>query len=99
MFQRLHKEEDTVSISIDGVEVDVPAGISVAAAMLLAGPAPYRQTAVKQTPRAPWCMMGVCFDCLIEIDDVANQQGCMVTVADGMQLRRADGKRAMESGS
>ncbi|HAT34886.1 MAG TPA: hypothetical protein DCS82_04155 [Rhodospirillaceae bacterium] len=96
MFQRLHSADDTVSISIDGEQVSVPAGITVAAAMLLAGPEPYRQTAVKQTPRAPYCMMGVCFDCLIEIDGVPNQQGCMVTVSEGMNLRRAAGRRAME---
>jgi hypothetical protein len=38
--------------------------------------------------------MGVCFDCLAEIDGVANRQTCMVTVAPGMTIRRQHGKRA-----
>ncbi len=93
MFRTLHKSAKTVSVSIDGQTVSVPAGISVAAAMLLEGPKPYRKTAVKQTARAPFCMMGVCFDCLIEIDGEPNRQGCMVTVSDGMDIRRSLGKR------
>jgi predicted molibdopterin-dependent oxidoreductase YjgC len=93
MFRKLHKSDETVSLSIDGNEVIVTAGISVAAAMLLDGPAPYRLTAIKQTPRAPYCMMGGCFDCLIEIDGQPNQQGCMVMVVDGMVIRRGQGKR------
>jgi predicted molibdopterin-dependent oxidoreductase YjgC len=36
-------------------------------------------------------MMGVCFDCLMEIDGVANQQACLVTVAEGMRINRQPG--------
>jgi D-hydroxyproline dehydrogenase subunit gamma len=93
MFRRLHKSENTVSVSIDGKPVSVPVGLSVAAAVLMEGPEPYRKTAVKETARAPYCMMGICFDCLIEIDGEPNQQGCMITVSDGMDIRRGLGKR------
>ena len=41
-------------------------------------------------------MMGVCFDCLMEIDGVPNQQACMVPVAEGMAIRRQDGARGVE---
>jgi predicted molibdopterin-dependent oxidoreductase YjgC len=33
-------------------------------------------------------MMGVCFECLVEIDGQTNQQGCLVRVRDGMRIRR-----------
>ena len=33
-------------------------------------------------------MMGVCFDCLAEIDGVANRQSCMIEVRPGMRIRR-----------
>ena len=39
-------------------------------------------------PRAPWCMMGVCFECLVEIDGAAGRQACMIEVRDGMRIRR-----------
>jgi len=37
--------------------------------------------------------MGVCFDCLAEIDDVPNRQSCMVEVRDGMRICRQVGAR------
>ena len=44
-------------------------------------------------PRLPWCMMGACFDCLAEIDGVANRQACMVPVAPGMRIAVQRGAR------
>jgi predicted molibdopterin-dependent oxidoreductase YjgC len=38
-------------------------------------------------------MMGVCFDCLVTIDGVGSRQGCLVPVADGMQIEIRKGKR------
>ena len=47
-----------------------------------------RQTPVTGSDRAPFCMMGACFDCLMEIDGVPNRQACLVEVREGMQVRR-----------
>jgi sarcosine oxidase subunit alpha len=35
----------------------------------------------------------VCFDCLVTIDGVGNSQGCLVPVAEGMQVEIQKGKR------
>ena len=35
--------------------------------------------------------MGVCFECLVEIDGVPNQQACLVPVSEGMSVRRQEG--------
>jgi len=40
-------------------------------------------------------MMGVCFDCLMELDGEPNVQACMVTVRPGMVIRRQEGVRAL----
>ena len=66
----------------------IPAGISVAAALLVSGVREFRSSVVSRSPRAPYCMMGVCFECPLEIDGVRARQSCMVTVRDGMQVRR-----------
>jgi len=79
----------SVTLTIDGRPLTVPAGASVAAALLLAAAVPSRSSAVRHTPRAPYCMMGVCFECLVEIDGVPDRQACMIAVAEGMQVRRA----------
>ena len=78
----------SVSVSVDGKPVTVPAGASVAAALLLADAIPTRASPVSRSPRAPYCMMGVCFECLVEIDGIADRQGCMIAAAEGMSIRR-----------
>ena len=75
-----------VGILVDGVRVEARAGDSVAAAMLAAGHVTCRRTPVSGSPRAPYCLMGVCFDCLVTIDGIGNRQGCMTQVRDGMQV-------------
>ena len=88
MFKSLAEMPGKIEIYLDGQPVVVPAGISVAAAMLLLEVLPTRQTAVSGSPRAPFCMMGVCFECLLEIDDRPNQRACQFEVQNGMRVRR-----------
>ena len=83
-----------VPVTVEGREIALPEGASAAAAVLLAGIPSIRETGVSGALRAPYCLMGVCFDCLAEIDGVPNRQSCMVTVAPGMIIRRQHGKRA-----
>ena len=51
-----------------------------------------RTTPVSGAPRAPYCLMGVCFECLVTIDGVGNRQGCMVAVRDGMRIETRKGQ-------
>lgn len=83
----------TVEVLVDGQRLAVPEGASAAAALLLSGLAASRETPVSGAPRLPYCMMGVCFDCLAEIDGVANRQACMVTVRAGMMIMPQRGAR------
>jgi len=94
LFKPLARRDGaTVRIVIDGTPFDVPAGVNVAAAMLAAGVTVCRTTPVSGASRAPYCLMGVCFDCLVDIDGVPNRQGCMTLVRDGMQVQRMHGAR------
>ena len=87
----------TVRIRFEGSELEVPADASVAAALLAAGITRLRTTPVGAAPRAPYCMMGACFDCLVEIDGEANRQACMMPVREGMQVRTQRGARSLDS--
>jgi len=82
---------DTVTLRIEDREYAVPAGISVAAAVLLCGVDKVRITPVTGSPRLPYCMMGICFDCLMRIDGVPNQQACQVEVAENMTIEYQQG--------
>lgn len=35
-------------------------------------------------------MMGVCFECLLEIDGIPNRQGCLIPLRAGMDIRTQD---------
>ena len=85
----------TIAVEVEGRTVCVPVGASAAAAVLIAGLRAIRETPAGGAPRGPYCLMGVCFDCLAEIDGVPNRQSCMVTVKAGMRIRRQRGRRAV----
>ncbi|MGE0257934.1 MAG: 2Fe-2S iron-sulfur cluster-binding protein [Alphaproteobacteria bacterium] len=87
---------EQISVEVEDRAVRVPRGASAAAAVLLAGLRSIRDTGVGGGERAPYCMMGVCFDCLAEIDGVPNRQSCMVAVQPGMRIRRQRGRRLLD---
>lgn len=96
MFRRLPDDgHRSVTIHIDGQCISARAGDTVAAALMAAGRDHCRTTPVSGAPRAPYCMMGVCFDCLVTIDGVGNRQACLVTVREGMAVETQEGKREM----
>lgn len=79
-------EAGTVCIAVDGVTHRVDEGISVAAALLEIGCGTVRTHPVNQERRAPYCMMGVCFECLVVTGDGMQQRACMLRVAEGLQV-------------
>jgi len=89
MFRlRPDSTQPTVAVTVEGHVVMMPAGASAAAAVLAAGFDSIGETAVNGDERAPYCMMGVCFGCLAEIDGVPNRQSCMIEVRPGMRISR-----------
>ena len=95
--QRPDGRAATIAVEVEGRSVLVPEGASAAAAVLVAGLPSLRDTPVGGNPRAPYCLMGVCFDCLAEIDGVPNRQSCMIRAQPGMRIRRQRGARALST--
>ena len=93
MFKRLGEVGAAVAITVDGKAVRARVGDTVAVALLAAGIDHCRTTPVTGAPRAPYCLMGVCFDCLVTVDGVGSRQGCLVPVRDGMTVETQHGKR------
>ncbi|HRK19426.1 MAG TPA: (2Fe-2S)-binding protein [Hyphomicrobiaceae bacterium] len=98
MFKRLRENPvEAVTITVDGSALKARAGDTVAAALLAHGVSHVRTTPVSGAPRAPYCLMGVCFDCLVTIDGVGNRQACLEPVRDGMRVETQHGKRKIGS--
>jgi aerobic-type carbon monoxide dehydrogenase small subunit (CoxS/CutS family) len=80
----------SVTISADGRSVRVPAGVTVAAALLDLGVTALRRS-VGGEPRGPLCGMGTCYECRVTIDGVAHRRACLVLVTEGMHVTTAAG--------
>jgi predicted molibdopterin-dependent oxidoreductase YjgC len=96
MFQKLHDTRGggTLTLEIDGKPVAAEPGESVAAVLMRQADPWSRLTPVSQSRRAPYCMMGVCFECLAEVDGVQSVQTCLKPVCDGMRVvRQRTGRR------
>jgi len=96
MFERLPEAGGgTITIAVDGIAVTARAGDTVAAALLAAGFLSSRTSPVSGAPRGPYCMMGVCFDCLATIDGIGSRQSCLVLVREGMRIETQRGGRVV----
>jgi predicted molibdopterin-dependent oxidoreductase YjgC len=93
MFRRTEGTDCT--ISWDGRDVPARAGESLAAALLAAGVLSFRETPVSGSARGPLCLMGACFDCLVEVEGVPNVQACMTTVRPGLVASPQHGVRGL----
>jgi predicted molibdopterin-dependent oxidoreductase YjgC len=78
--------DSVLQLRFDGREVTAHAGQTVGAALLDAGIRYWRTTRNHDRPRGLFCGIGVCYDCLVTVDGLANQRACLVRAADGMQL-------------
>jgi len=77
---------DPVTICLNGDEFEVSSGITVAVAILQSNHLNFR-TSVTGEPRAPFCGMGICYECRVTIDGHAHVRSCQIMVRAGMQVR------------
>lgn len=99
MFRHIDKSSLSLRFQFEGQTIEAGPGESVAAALLAAGILAVRDTPVSGAPRSPYCMMGVCFECLVEIDGAPNRQACLTQVSEGMVVRRQLGARSFGEAS
>ena len=77
---------ESVTLTVDGVSVTMPAGSLVAAAILKSGKHALRRSATGEA-RGPLCGMGICFECRVTIDGEPHCRSCQITVENGMDVR------------
>ena len=78
-------KDERIEIVLDDEPLRVHRDLTVAAALLDAGVTAFR-TSVAGEPRAALCGMGICYECRVTIDGVAQQRSCMTRVAPGMRV-------------
>jgi aerobic-type carbon monoxide dehydrogenase small subunit (CoxS/CutS family) len=78
----LHRPH-AVSITVNGQRTLAHPGESLAAALLASGYSGFRRTQSGKL-RAPYCNMGVCYECLVTVDGQSGQRSCLIPVRADM---------------
>ncbi|MBS0558583.1 MAG: (2Fe-2S)-binding protein [Proteobacteria bacterium] len=74
-----------VILVVDDESHQIPAGINLAAALLLLGIRQLRSSPRARQPRGAFCMMGVCQECLVRAEGRL-VQACMMPVTEGLRV-------------
>lgn len=75
----------SLSVSVGGSNLRVPAGTTVATAVAMAG-SPAMRTSVSGERRGALCGMGICFECRVTINGQPHQRSCQTVCAEGMEI-------------
>ncbi len=89
--QRHVLADSEVRLTFDGRELAATAGQSLAAALIANGVRSWRLTRVDDRPRGVFCGIGVCFDCLVVLNDVPNVRACVTRVRDSDVVTTQEG--------
>lgn len=78
-------------VTFDGRPVEALPGRTVATVLWAAGVTSWRTTRDGGRPRGVFCGIGVCFDCLVTVNDRPNQRACLVPARPGDVIRTQEG--------
>ena len=73
-----------ITLAINGQAVTVPAGTTVAAAVMRAGVMAHRRD------RGPLCGMGICCECRVTLNGRVHERSCQTVCEPGMEVRTDD---------
>ena len=82
------KTNKKLIFQFENQKINCNEGETIASALLASGESIFRISHQRGSARGPYCMMGVCFDCLVEIDGTPNRQACMIRARNGREVRR-----------
>ena len=92
MFRRACEIVQPVLFEFNGEQITAEKGDTIAAALLASGILELRRSSEVQSARGPHCMIGNCFECLVEIDGLGSRQACCERAEDGMRVWPHRGK-------
>jgi aerobic-type carbon monoxide dehydrogenase small subunit (CoxS/CutS family) len=80
-------ERPVVEFTFAGQRMVARAGDSLAMALWANGQATLRASSRDGTPRGVLCNMGICYECLVQVDGVT-VRACMTLVRAGLRVER-----------
>jgi sarcosine oxidase subunit alpha len=74
-----------ITVRVNGASVSVPAGATVAVAMVIAGQ-PCRSSVIGE-PRGPLCGIGICFECRAVVNGISHSRTCQLLCEPNMEVK------------
>lgn len=76
-----------LTITVDGEPVAGVRGQTIAGVLLAGGALGFRRTSDQGRPRGVFCGIGVCYDCLVEVNGTRDVRACQRRAANGDAVR------------
>ena len=88
MFKRLAEiERETIfTIQVDGETVTAYEGETIVTVLLAIGKLAMRKTHQKRAKRGYYCGMGICHECLVELEDGTKVRACQTLAEPWMKI-------------
>ena len=80
------RPSQAIEISVDGVAVAGYKGQTLAGILLASGRLGWRVTSGRNDPRGVFCGIGVCFDCIAEVNGERDVRLCQRRACDGDEV-------------
>ena len=80
----------TVTIRVNGREIEAIEGEPIAAAILASGIKVLRYTPKLKSPRGLYCAIGRCTDCIMKVNGIPSIRTCITPVEPGMIVESQD---------
>ena len=78
---------DSFTFRWDGREITAYPGETILGALIASGVHALRSTRFDHEPRGMLCAIGVCFECLVNVDGKPNRRACVTPATPGMIVR------------
>jgi sarcosine oxidase subunit alpha len=75
-----------ITVFVDDEPVEAYEGETIGAALLASRRRVLRRTPYAAAPRGLFCGIGVCFECVVDVDGRHRMRACMTEVRDGMRI-------------
>ena len=85
-------EPKKVKIIVDGKPLEAFLGEPIATALIAAGIKIFHRSVKRNEPRGYFCAIGVCNDCIMNVNGQPNVRTCITPVDDGMIIQTQIGK-------
>ncbi|MBJ2150200.1 2Fe-2S iron-sulfur cluster-binding protein [Paracoccus sp. IB05] len=85
-----------IRITLDGDEIEVAPDLPLTSILMERAPG-WRESPRLQARRGMFCGMGLCFECVVEVDGQWTR-ACMERSRSGMEIRTADQRRSAGGG-